>query len=193
MPSQLRNRSQTLAPDTWTAAASGDDAARTRLIQHAWRSIRPRLATFSEPDRDDVHQEVASAVLRALEVGRKPRANLSAFLGWLARAGLKQHARRRMRPGVEADLGALLDALVGAERPPYEELSAQELRRVLRECVDGLVNNSHRRAWRDRLERGLQPHETAQELAVPSVLVRTWIRRGAAEIRARLQQRIATD
>lgn len=167
----------------WLAARSGDEPARLQLIERAWSGNRIRLRRFSADDREELQQRIAAAVLRALASGLEPKSNLDAMLEWRGRAEISAFVRGKVREGRVTTIDEVLQ-LAGHDDSPYLGVAADELRALVEDCVERVPNTDQRQAFRQRMFDGLAPAEIAVRRDVESGVVRVWIARAAAAVRA---------
>lgn len=174
---------------SWTGAAAGDALQQQLLVERAWRLASFRLRGFQPEERDEIRQNIAAAVLRALASGVVPERNLDGLLEWRARAEITAFVRTRMRSRRLLEPAADLEA-AGHDPAPFDHVAADELRAQLQDCIERIPNADHREALRHRLLDGWAPQEHAQARAVPSSVVRVWLARGASLVRQCLERKL---
>ncbi len=176
--------------DPWSRALGGDADARTWLIARAWALAGARLGRLTADQREEIRQEIAESVLRALATGLAATANLDAFLAWRGRAEITEFLRRRGRADLDLDPGDALH-LAGMEPSPFERAAGKELRGMIEACLRGVPNADHRAAWAARYLEGLEPRQIAAAGSASAETVRTWIARAARSIRSCLEHKLA--
>ena len=187
---RLVNNGELSAQDraSWAGAAAGDPLLRQQLIERAWRLANFRLRGFQPEERDEIRQNIAAAVLRALASGVGPERNLDGLLEWRARAEITAFVRTRVRSRRLLAPASELEA-AGHDPAPFEHVAADELRAQLQDCIERIPNEDHREAVRHRLLVGGAPQELAQARAVPASVVRVWLARGALLLRQCLERK----
>lgn len=172
----------------WLRAQQGDAGARQQLVERAWRLSQRRLRSFRHEEREEIEQGIAAAVLRAVASGVLPESNLDGLLEWRARAEVTAFVRRRVRERRFEAVGDVLEC-AGHDPAPFDQVASDELRQQLHDCIERIPNDDQRHAVRHRLVAGLSPAEIARMQTAKPPVVRVWIARGAALVRACLEQK----
>ena len=175
--------------ELWTLAASGESQAVQRLVERMWKLCAFRLRHFRKGERDEIEQSMAESLLRALAGGVVPQTSLDGLLEWRGRAEITSFVRARIRDRRFEHLGTELEC-AGHDSAPFDSAAIDELRTHLQGCIDRIPNRDQREAVQSRLFGGMSPHEVAQQRAVKLSAVRVWMARGAALVRACLEQKL---
>lgn len=173
----------------WHRAAAGEHAAQQQLIERMWRVTAFRLRMFRHAEREEIEQNMAAALLRALAAGLQPTENLDGLLVWRGRAEITAFVRTRLRDRRFVGCGEALHC-AGHDPAPFEHVTTDELRLQLRDCIDVIPNRDQRESVRLRLVEGLSPPEIADQRAAALPAVRVWISRGAALVRACVEKKL---
>ena len=173
----------------WQAAANGDEAAKQRLVERAWTACAFRLRRFRGDDRDEIKQSIAASVLRALASGVVPQRNLDGLLEWRGRAEITSFVRKMIR---ERRIEGVGDALehAGHAPSPFDLVAGEELRRMLNDCLERIPSRDQREALSRRLGQGAATADIAGLRAVKPELVRVWLARASALVRACLEAKL---
>lgn len=174
--------------ELWQRAQDGDAGARQQLVERAWQLSQRRLRSFRREEREEIEQGIAAAVLRAVASGVQPESNLDGLLEWRARAEITAFVRRRVRERRFEHVGDVLEC-AGHDPAPFERVATDELRQQLQDCIERIPNDDQRAAVGHRFVAGLSPAEIATVQAARPPVVRVWIARGAALVRACLEQK----
>ena len=172
----------------WQLAQDGDASARQQLVERAWRLSQRRLRSFRVEEREEIEQGIAAAVLRAIASGVQLHSNLDGLLEWRARAEVTAFVRRRLRERRFEHVGDVLEC-AGHDPAPFERVASDELRQQLQDCIERIPNDDQREAVGHRFVAGLSPAEIATVQAAKPTVVRVWIARGAALVRACLEEK----
>lgn len=174
--------------ELWRRAVAGEAPARQQLVERMWRACEFRLRPFAADERQEIQQNMAASLLRALASGVVPERNLDGLLEWRGRAEITGFVRARIRDRRIERVGDALDC-AGHDPAPFEMVACEELQAHLRACIDGIPNRDQREAVQHRLVAGLSPQEFAQRRAAKVAVVRVWIARGFALVRACLEHK----
>lgn len=178
--------------ELWRLASAGDQESRQTLIERSWRLSAARLSTFAPDERDEIRQEIAESVLRALATGLSPDSNLAGFLEWRGRAEITEFVRKKMRTRSTMPLDQALDA-AGPQDSPLRAAELGDLWSMVELCKEHIANPNHRTAWEQRFVQGLEPRDIAAEMGLGADLVRAWIARGAKVVRHCLERRLSGE
>jgi DNA-directed RNA polymerase specialized sigma24 family protein len=170
----------------WQHACQGDVDARQQLIERMWQLCRHRLRPFASEERQEIEQNMATSMLRALGSGVVPNSNLDGLLEWRGRGEITAFVRGRIR---DRQIHRVDDALeqAGHEVSPFEATASAELHVQLLDCIARIPNGDHREAVHARLVLGLTPTEVAARRNAKPGAVRVWLTRGATLVRACLE------
>jgi len=171
---------------------AGDARARQELVERAWRAVAERLQRFPEDAVEEIRQQIAESVLRALHSGLSPHTNLDGFLHWRGRAEITSFVRRGIRSRRMTNLAEILDC-AGFEHSPFARAQAAELRDLIERCSRSVPNERHRQAWALRFLQGLEPREVASVLEVRAAIARLWISRAAKHVRRCIERRLRSE
>lgn len=173
----------------WSSAAAGESAAGQQLVERMWQLCAFRLRHFRADEREEIEQSMAASLLRALASGVVPASNLDGLLEWRGRAEITAFVRARIRDRRFEHLGPALEC-AGHDPAPFDTVAIDELRNHLQGCIERIPNRDQRQAVQLRLVGGMSPHEVAQRRGAKVSAVRVWIARGAALVRACLEQKL---
>ncbi len=181
-----------LAVDVWRRAAGGDAEAQRRLVERAVTLCTFRLRHFRVDEREEIGQCIAASVLRALAAGLVPESNVDGLLEWRGRAEITAFVRARIRERRFHSVESMLEC-AGHDPAPFDLVATDELRASLHDCIDRIPNRDHRDAVRQRLVAGLSPQEMALQRSTKASVVRVWIARGVAAVRACLERKLRPE
>jgi len=159
---------------TWMAAAQkGDAAAYEKLLHEALVELRPfvRRRVFDAAAQEDVVQNIFLSLHRARHTYR-PERPFSPWLYAIARNGITDHTRSRMRR--QSRERSLEDDGVAEPVAPASELAAGELPEELRDALDRLPPKQ-----REAVEL-----VQVQGLSVAEAALRAGVSTGALKVRA---------
>ncbi|MGY8904317.1 MAG: RNA polymerase sigma factor [Burkholderiales bacterium] len=182
-----------LTPDTQLIAlleriAQKDEAA-LRALYDLTGSKLYGLALRVVSSRDHAEDVLQEAFLNIWRIAGDYRASLSppmAWMGVIVRSRALDFLRRRAseRADVTQELDdALSDSLAGDAANPMDTAQASELACALHECLRKL-DARQREVVSLAYLRDLSHGELASQLKLPLGTVKTWIRRGLAQLRS---------
>jgi RNA polymerase sigma-70 factor (ECF subfamily) len=145
-------------------------------------------------NREDAEDVLVEALLKAYQNLDQLREH-TAFRGWLAQIGRRVcwhlKARDALRPIIQLSaLEAQGVVPAGAEPSPEEQVSRQQLRRMLNDAVEQLAPE-YRRVYVMRDLEGRSGDEVARRLGITIAAQKSRLHRARAQVRAYLDQRLA--
>lgn len=184
----------------WLDATAGGDPAALRRLYDAAAPRLYGLALQMLRDRDAAQDVLQEAFLQVWRNAADYRASLSPPLAWLGLivrsraldALRRRKARRadRMLPlqtdGEDGEGHGLIDTLASPEAGPDERVQHSQLAASLQHCL-GKLEGRQREVVQLAYLRDLSHSEMADQLAAPLGSVKSWARRGLAQLRDCLQ------